>query len=135
MKPRKGTMRTRLICSAVVLAALVFVAGCIGDTNLKAYNVGPWPLYDEPAALDLTDAEKATATPFIQANPELWRKIQGQSNAWRAIVQKHNEKALEGNINQLVALGYDKDLATRMVLASASGKNIKALEQYQPKQK
>ena len=46
---------------------------------------------------------------FAVANPELYKKIQGQSNSYRAIVRTHNKKALEVNKKQLQALGYDEE--------------------------
>jgi hypothetical protein len=89
-------------------ALLMTLAGCLGSGDLKAYGVAPWPIYKEPDALNFTDAEKATLTKFAADNAELFKKIQGQSHAWRAIVQAHNKRALEINQNQLKALGYDE---------------------------
>ena len=88
---------------AVLLLAL---AGCVDG---KTYGISPWPIYKEPAPLVFDDKETAELMKFAVANPELYKKIQGQSNSYRAIVRTHNKKALEVNKKQLQALGYDEE--------------------------
>jgi len=122
-------MRILWTCSAGL--ALLILVGCFG-TDLKAYGVSTWPAYDEPAPLaaGLTADEAATLTDFAKAHKDLYKKVQGQSNAWRAIVQTHNARALSINFNQLVALGHDEAEAKRMMLAKYAGKTIAGLEKY-----
>jgi hypothetical protein len=122
-------MRTLWICSACV--ALLTLAGCWGSA-LKAYGVTAWPAYDEPHPLaeGLTPDEAALLTQFASEHKDLYKKVQGQANAWRAIVQKHNEAALKINFNQLVGLGHEDAEAKRMILAKYAGKNITGLGAY-----
>ena len=133
-------MRTLWICSALTVVLALTACG-MGTGALKAYGACPWPVYDEPQALGdgLTDAEKATVLEFVNAHKDVWKKIQGQSNAWRAIVRTHNRRAVDVNIAQLKALGYEEDASRKMVAADVLGrcKNLEPdlVAKLQPKPK
>ena len=91
------------------LFAVLFLHGCGPD--IKALGGGPWPVYGEPAKVQLDDAEAKILIQFSIDHPELFKKIQGSANAWRAIVLEHNKAAIDINRKRLEALGFtDKDL-------------------------
>lgn len=98
-------MRKLTLAKTLLIGSLLCLVGC---SDMKSFGVSPWPIYTEPAPLVFDEAETKTLTDFATSNPELFKKIQGQSHAYRAIVQSHNKKALEINKKQLEALGYDE---------------------------
>ncbi len=85
---------------------MLLLPGC--DYSATAIGAGPAPIYDEPAPLVMSAEEKAQVTEWSTAKPELWQKIQGQSNAWRAIVRTHNAWAKDQNKKKLDMMGFKK---------------------------
>lgn len=98
-------MRKLTLVKTLLIGSLICLAGC---NDMKAFGVSPWPIYKEPAPLTFSADEQAALVKFATEQPELFKKIQGQSHSYRAIVQTHNKKALEINKKQLEALGYDE---------------------------
>jgi hypothetical protein len=90
----------------IALAALLALCGC---NNPQSFGIGPWPVYAEPPPLEFTPDEQAALENFSRGNPELFKRIQGQAHAYRAIVQEHNRRAKEMNKKQLKTLGFDDE--------------------------
>jgi hypothetical protein len=90
----------------VLLMSIIIFAGC---NDPKSFGVGPWPVYTEPAPLQFSPDEQTTLQSFSREYPDLFKRLQGQSHAYRAIVQEHNKHAKEMNQRQLKALGFDEE--------------------------
>ena len=89
-----------------ILISIMLVCGC---NDPKAYGVGPWPVYTEPASLQFSSDEQTALQNFAREHPALFQRIQNQEHAYRAIVQEHNKRAKEMNQRQLKALGFDEE--------------------------
>lgn len=89
-----------------VISVILVLAGC---SDPKSFGVGPWPVYTEPAPLQFSPDEQTELETFARDHPALFKRIQGQAHAYRAIVQEHNKRAKEMNQRQLKALGFDED--------------------------
>jgi len=87
------------------VALMLFLSGC---GSVQSFGVGPWPVYKEPDALTFTDDERAELETFAHDHSELFKRIQGQANAYRAIVREHNRRAKEMNLRQLKTIGFDE---------------------------
>lgn len=96
---------------SLVLAA-VFLTGC---ADIKSIGGGPIPVYHLPDKLAFTPEEATTLGTWVYTHPELFRKIQDQEHAYRAILQSHNKWAKETNRKRLEAMGF-KDSDLREVL-------------------
>ena len=91
----------RLLLTGSLLLAL---SGCWG-VDVNAVGAGPWPVYDEPT-VEFTPEEATQLEAWKAQNKTLFKKIQGQDNAWRAIVREHNKRARDLNRKKLEMLGF-----------------------------
>lgn len=98
-------MRRTLTILTLSICSLFLLGGC---ADAKSMGMGPWPIYEEPKPLALSEDEKAAVMAFIVKNPALWKRIQNQDNAWRAIVRTHNKNARTMNKKQLATMGFDE---------------------------
>lgn len=96
---------SRLYKLAIICIILGAISGC---SDPKSFGVGPWPIYAEPPPLEFTPEEAQDLQTFARDHPTLFKRIQGQAHAYRAIVQEHNRRAKEMNQRQLKALGFDE---------------------------
>jgi hypothetical protein len=91
------------------LAAIALLLSLSACSNPQSFGIGPWPVYAEPAPLEFTPDEQAELKQFAHDHPALFKRIQGQANSYRAIVQEHNKRAKEMNKKQLKTLGFDDE--------------------------
>lgn len=93
----------------IQLAAISIILLLSGCSDPKSFGVGPWPVYAEPPPLQFAPDEQTDLENFARDHPALFKRIQGQAHAYRAIVQEHNKRAKEMNQRQLKALGFDEE--------------------------
>jgi len=95
----------RTLVAILLIGSAAFMPGCTKIS--EAYK--PHPIYDEPASLKFTQEEKEILTGFAQRYPKLFKKMQGQLHAYRAIVQTHNKNARKLNKGLLSSMGYTEE--------------------------
>lgn len=88
-------------------SVLLLCSGC-ASVNATALAGGPWPAYEEPAPLALSDDDKAKLQQFAKDDPDLFARIQGQAHSYRAIVREHNAKAIEHNRQLMKDLNFSQ---------------------------
>src|SRR4051812_24691732 len=97
---------SRTVVRLLVCAAAIFLLSGCG--NVQSFGVGPWPVYKEPEALSFDDNDRTALQEFALNHAALFKRIQGQTLSYRAIIREHNRRAKEMNLRQLKTIGFDE---------------------------